>query len=143
MTRRKNEDELLSGGANALARRFERYAVRTSGCTLWTGSRNNKGRPFLSSIEGRGSQHKLASHVAWYLAFEEWPKQLNHSCNNGDNCVAITHMYEGTQVENMADLAAKETCANGHLWSECAQVRPNGTRYCKRCANTKRQERRR
>ena len=49
-----------------------------------------------------GQKSKLTTHIRWYLRHGYWPKQINHHCDN-PACVRLSHLYEGTHAENMAD----------------------------------------
>jgi len=121
-----------------LEARFLAKVQITATCHLWTASLNNKSRPVIR-VGGRAGSMKLASHVAWFLHYGVWPvQQLNHtSCDNG-LCVRWDHLYEGTQAQNGADFAARQTatcCRSGrHLRTKAnTYIRPDGTRLCRDC----------
>lgn len=129
-----------------LSERFFEKVQKTDDCWLWLASKNGKGkdaRPVLR-VGGRTGRTRLASHVAWFLEYGSWPSlQLNHHCDNGENCVRPDHMYDGTQAENMRDMVERgDVCMRGHPRTvENTQYRKNGTRYCKRCQYDKRRAR--
>ena len=48
-------------------------------------------------------EKKQATHILWFENYGYWPtKQLNHHCHN-KFCVRISHLYHGTQKENLQD----------------------------------------
>lgn len=50
---------------------------------------------------------QLAHRVAWFIEYNYWPTpQCNHHCDR-PACCEITHLYEGTQKENMVDKALR------------------------------------
>jgi hypothetical protein len=50
---------------------------------------------------------QLAHRVAWYLSTGRWPSpNALHKCDNG-RCVRFSHLFEGTQLDNVADRHAK------------------------------------
>ncbi|KKK48694.1 hypothetical protein LCGC14_3142560, partial [marine sediment metagenome] len=52
---------------------------------------------------------RQATHVVWYLLYGQWPKQINHHCDNS-SCVNPKHLYKGTQKENMTDAVDRGRC---------------------------------
>lgn len=93
------------------ADRFERkYVVWINGCWLWIGAVRHSGanstidRPVMR-VKGR---LELASHVSWRIKNGPVPEGMHvlHTCDH-PMCVNIEHLFLGTQVDNMRDMAAK------------------------------------
>jgi HNH endonuclease len=85
-------------------------------CWLWTAatSRDGYGRVGVGGREG-GSQR--AHRVSWELHYGRAPGGLCvlHNCPGGDNplCVNPSHLWLGTNDENMADMKRKGRARNG------------------------------
>ena len=87
-----------------LADRFWAKVKKATGnrCWLWTAS-NLRGY----GIFGIGRKSYLAHRVAWFLSTGIWPnKQVLHTCDT-PSCVRFSHLYLGTQAENMKDMIQK------------------------------------
>ncbi len=97
-----------------LAVRFEEKVDRTStpdGCHLWTASGNRNGENWYGKIgaaPGAPSRMLWAHRVALELALGRPIRkgfQALHACNNPPCCrVGPGHIYEGTMLQNMADM---------------------------------------
>jgi hypothetical protein len=73
-------------------------------CWLWTGATGTDTR---YGYLWMNSKHKLAHRVAWFLETGEWPNPCAlHKCDN-TLCVRFSHLFEGTQKENVDDREAK------------------------------------
>jgi hypothetical protein len=74
-------------------------------CWLWTG-KLNKGGYGQFSIGGRAGRCYLTHRVAWLLEHGRWPEpHALHRCDGGSiGCVRASHLYEGTQTQNMRDM---------------------------------------
>lgn len=86
-----------------------------------------------------------AHRVAFYLEHGRFPEKfLLHKCDNR-RCVRPSHLWEGTQADNMHDAIAKGRhnsainarkthCRHGHPFlGENLYVYKNGRRVCKTC----------
>jgi hypothetical protein len=72
-------------------------------CWEWTGSLSTSGRGQIE-IEGIA---KNASRIAWFLETGVLPKQeACHKCDN-PKCVRFSHLFDGSHLQNMQDMAAK------------------------------------
>ncbi len=106
-------------------------------CWPWIGGKG-RGRFYLN---GRSV---LASHVVLVLAGRDRPddKQMAcHTCDN-PNCVNPSHLWWGTNIENVADMInrrrhrnnRKTHCLRGHEFSgDNLLARENGQRGCRIC----------
>ena len=88
-----------------------RTMAMTNGCIEWTGPvRKGKGRLPYGSIMfyWRGKKIQGAHRVSWILKHGDiTPLQVLHSCDN-PKCVNPDHLFEGTQLENIADCKTKK-----------------------------------
>lgn len=54
--------------------------------------------------------------VAWFLAYGVWPTlSVLHRCDT-PLCQNPDHLFEGTQADNMRDMALKDRCPRAHPW---------------------------
>src|SRR5580658_2850163 len=72
-------------------------------CWAWTGSISAKGYGQFN-----GSGRNVAAHrTSWFLEHGDYPaEQCLHKCDNR-NCVRPSHLFEGTNIDNVADCVAK------------------------------------
>ncbi len=85
-----------------------------NGCILWTGGKVPKGYGTISLGGEIADQHAYAHRVAWELARGPIPPGLHvlHKCDI-PGCVAIDHLFLGTNAENVADMMSKGRGPNG------------------------------
>jgi hypothetical protein len=79
-----------------------------TGCHLWTGWVNKQGYgQVFRRINGKGKT-LLAHRVAYAEAHGGIPEgaQINHTCDT-PLCVNPSHMYAGTQADNIRDMIAR------------------------------------
>ena len=86
------------------ADRFRQRLVRDGDCLLWQGATNNRGYGVLG-IDGR---LMLVHRLAYYLATSVDPLQWDvlHACDT-PCCCEPSHLFLGTQADNMADASRK------------------------------------
>jgi hypothetical protein len=97
------------------------------------------------SRQRAGGQLVLAHRLAWERAYGPVPDGMKvlHRCDVR-NCIEPTHLFLGTQGDNVADMmakgrwsnqnAGKTHCDAGHEFTpENTNVRPNGHRRCRAC----------
>lgn len=95
-------------GPRPLAERFWEKVEKTEFCWLWHGSLHPKGYGQLTMRVDGKTVGRRAHHVAWELAYGSRPKGLNicHHCDVR-NCVRPSHLFAGTQKENIQDMIRK------------------------------------
>lgn len=90
-----------------------------SGCWLWTAGSNIYGYGAIQA--GRRSQHLLRAHrVSWQLHRGPVPVGLLvlHRCDT-PACVNPSHLFLGTQPDNIRDKVAKRRHAHGITTKGC------------------------
>jgi hypothetical protein len=82
-------------------------------CWIWTGARNWRGYGRVTINKKLYSLHR----IIWRAAYGAIPLggQVLHSCDN-PSCVNPTHLFIGSQTDNMRDAAQKKRLAS--------QIRP-------------------
>ena len=92
---------------------------------------------------GIGQRVEIASRVAWYLWMGEWPHRfILHKCDN-PSCVRPSHLFEGTQKDNMMDCSQKgrakgygsykTICKQGHEFTIENTYIHGKKRHCRTC----------
>jgi len=102
---------------------FERFEekverITESGCWLWTGSLNNKGYGTLNGGYAHRKSYEMHNGPI--------PDGLNilHYCDT-PSCVRPSHLWAGTQLQNIGDAKAKGRVATGARLPQY-----NHGRYC-------------
>ena len=73
-------------------------------CWLWTGTLL---KPWPYGQISVANKRMLAHRLSWLIhAGLEPTGQVNHKCDN-HSCVRPSHLYEGTQADNMRDAASR------------------------------------
>jgi HNH endonuclease len=125
--------------------RFDESFPRLSDdeCWPWMKSLNSDGYGhFYMGSDARISLEK-AHRASWMFHVGEIPcgAQVLHRCDN-PRCVNPAHLFLGTHVDNMRDMAAKkrhrlqgDLCLRGHpLFGDNLYLAPkNGMRQCRAC----------
>lgn len=115
--------------------------ILSSRCWDWTGSTYASGHGQIWV----NSRLERAHRVSWKLAGGKIPKGklLCHRCDR-PSCVRPSHLWVGSQKDNMADAAAKgrtrnqnsgkSECSHGHrLTNQNVYVTKEGWRQCRKC----------
>jgi hypothetical protein len=92
-----------------VARFFSKITV-TDGCWLWAAGTNGHGYGTFSF-----GHHNIGSHrVAWAMFYGDLDieTRILHRCDN-PACVRPSHLFAGTQLDNMRDMSAKGRRATG------------------------------
>jgi hypothetical protein len=131
-----------------LAGRFwSKVDIRSAAeCWPWLGAKNSATGRGQIRVGGRGV---TAPRIAWAVTFGDPPSDLNilHRCDN-PNCVNPSHLWLGSQRENIRDAVAKGRmksvkthCPYGHPYSGGnLYTKPNGWRICRTCAKAYRKK---
>lgn len=128
--------------------RFWSQVEISDACWLWHGA--NDGRYGVVRWNGRLTK---AHRVAWEIDHREAPQaQVLHRCDT-PLCVRPSHLFEGTQADNLADMKAKgrganamthrpvTRCPRGHAYDAPNTRWHDSKRYCRACQRERARER--
>jgi hypothetical protein len=149
----------VRGNVPTLAQRFWSHVDRNGAgpswpeaCWIWTAGLNGRdGRGYIAA-----GRHRVAAHRAsWQLASGlSIPAGLFvlHRCDNA-RCVRPSHLWLGTQADNIADMdqkgrrrsgdhnARKTHCPRGHAYDGANTHSSSGRRHCRACRRDRERER--
>ncbi len=109
------------------------------GCWEWLGSKSPFGYGQISGSFNGARRTLRTSRVAWFLRLGKWSRRLIlHKCDN-PACVRFSHLFEGSQKDNMYDRNKKGRanfhqhvqCKRGHDLSSAYVYR--GMKFCREC----------
>lgn len=123
---------------------YQSFEKTRDGCWLWAGPRNSDGYGRINHRSRKYSAHRLSLQ----LASGEMGEGL-YACHRCDTpaCVRPSHLFWGTQADNMRDAsrkgrvpgrAARTHCPKGHPLS--VKRKSDGSRYCPTCYGTRHQQ---
>lgn len=111
-----------------------KIVVDGNGCHVWQGVRDRRGYAYMS-VDGRNRR------LSRYVSHAPRDKVACHSCDN-PSCVNPSHIFLGTQKDNLQDMASKGRhrnqskthCPKGHPYiPERTRIDGKGARQCKEC----------
>jgi hypothetical protein len=83
-------------------------ALRVNNCLLWQGSINNDGYGTITYKNRQWKTHRLV----YFLTHKSIENSVLHTCDVR-NCIEISHLFDGTQDDNMKDASSKERLVKG------------------------------
>lgn len=95
--------------------RFVSHISVGAECWAWTGMRHRQGYGWIRSAPAVGGRMKLAHRLSWELFRGQIPRGMNvlHRCDNPP-CVRPSHLFLGTQADNVTDMETKGRGRKAH-----------------------------
>ena len=86
-------------------KRFWNYIRKADKCWLWTGAVQNSGYGYMNNQQHR---KQTVHRISWELNYGSIPrhKLVCHHCDN-KLCVRPSHLFIGTQADNLSDMVYK------------------------------------
>jgi HNH endonuclease len=111
-----------------IAERFWEKVNKTETCWLWTKSLAGGGYGTFLTITDGVKRTQPAHRVAWQLENGPIPDGmfLLHRCDT-KRCVRPSHLFLGTQADNIKDMISKDRHASGKKW--WLTLLPRGTAH--------------
>lgn len=99
--------------------RFWSRVKKTSSCWLWRGAQTGEGYGKAYGLDGCVW---LAHRLSWLLTFGAVTVSVLHRCDT-PLCVRPTHLFQGTQTDNNADMRAKGRDYRKVSWGDVQEIR--------------------
>ncbi len=107
----------------SITKKFWSRVKKSNRCWIWTGTKTGHPKRLYGTIYFQGKPIQ-AHRLSWFIKYGQQPKlNVLHKCDNPP-CVRPSHLFLGTQKDNMMDAARKgrlipwnankKRCHNGH-----------------------------